>query len=116
MSVTATIMSAGFNSITIDVSPFKILAKDLTIGKRYPLEELKRVTTQYGDALIAFIEVNGEVKKLYLPKAYCTNMSDEEIAQINEEENDLICAESIPPSFRYEIKGREKTKKQKTKK
>jgi hypothetical protein len=49
----------------------------------YLVESVKRVTTKYGDAIIATLDDEGNRFKVFLPKRYTNKLSDEWIACMN---------------------------------
>ena len=94
----------AFNKVPVKPVYEQIRATELEVGRRYPLEKLEKTCTRYGNALLAFIFIDGEPKKIFLPKIYADSLSDQTINDVNENGNfDLVLAEHVFPSFRFEI-------------
>ena len=76
------------------VNSFKYLERkkieELETGKSYLIEQVEKITTKYGDALIAILQgpsddVGSALQfKVFLPKRFLTRLSDEHIEYMNE--------------------------------
>jgi hypothetical protein len=57
---------------------------ELEIGKSYLIENMERITTKYGDSIIAILDDEGDRFNVFLPKRYPTKFSNKHIAYMNE--------------------------------
>jgi hypothetical protein len=57
---------------------------ELETNKSYRVEGVERVTTKYGDAIIATLDDGGGRFKVFLPKRYTTKFTDRCIENVNE--------------------------------
>ena len=69
----------AFNCINSYPKTFKF--SEVENGE-YPLKELSRIQTQYGFAIIALLEKDGEEIQLFLPKRY-EKLREKDIKKIN---------------------------------
>lgn len=81
---------------------------DFTVGDSYPLIRVERITTMYGECLLAFIMHKKTVGKLYLPKYFTHQLNDEQLKDISTNEYVLVYqgpAGHIP--YRVELRNQD---------
>ncbi|CAH0394708.1 unnamed protein product [Bemisia tabaci] len=105
-----------FNSIHKLVNNDTISPTEHNKNKTYPLLKLERTDSKYGDATIASILIKNVVRKVFLPKVYTSDLSDEAIEKINDEAYNLKYLGPEGKSHKYVLTTKPKTKKTSQKK
>ena len=57
---------------------------DLEVGVAYEVKNMSKAKTKYGHSLVATIQVNARVGKIFLPKRFFSDTSDDEIKKMNQ--------------------------------
>ena len=60
------------------------MAKELTVGGKYPLISLDNFKGDYGVGLSAWIRVDGKERMLILPSIFGRKVSEQDIEKINQ--------------------------------
>lgn len=100
-------MADKFNLTEVYVPLTQIYGSDLVMGRRYLLESISKIQTQYGDAIIVTLHFNGSKAKLFLPKAYAAALDQEDIDRINGTPHHIIMSQKVMNSFKYQLEEAE---------
>lgn len=97
----------ALNSIDL-FTPLRIVRpSDLTLGGKYQLTNMYKSNTKHGEALSVNIMMGDEKVHLYLPKAYCDKVTDDQIEEINKSSLNLVYVGPHYRTFKYEFQKRE---------
>lgn len=89
-------MAFSINNLNA-VSEFKqqIKASNLVSGQLYKINKIQRVKTKYGDAVLVDLEPG----VLFLPKRYCSVITEENLEEVNKKSLGIVYKGTQPTSY-----------------